>query len=131
MAMVPYTYKGVVQSVYDADSIHITLDLGFGLENTGVSKKFPGVMVRLLGCNARELGTPGSTEARDAVRELLPPGTEVLVRSVSWDKYGGRINADVELMDGTDLSHLLIRLQWVSPWDGTGERPVPPWPRTV
>ena len=126
-----FSYPGIVQSVHDGDSLHIDLDMGFGMWNRGVAKSKPGMLVRLAACNARELSEPGGTEARDALAALLPVGTQVQVLSLGWDKYGGRITANVLLPNRRDLAALLVNQQWAAAWDGRGERPLPPWPRTV
>jgi endonuclease YncB( thermonuclease family) len=125
-----YTYKATVRSVHDGDTIHADIDLGFGLTK-GSDNSVPGVLLRLSGCNARELGEEGGREVRDRLLELLPTGMEVTLRTVRPDKYGGRFDAVVELPDGRDLVSVLIDEGWVAPWDGEGERPVPVWPTAV
>lgn len=129
--MEPYVYNGVVESVVDGDTLHVSIDLGFGVWQRGETASRPGKVLRLLGCNARELSEPGGAEARDNLAAVLPPGTHVTLRTVQVDKYGGRYDAAVELDDGRDLVSYLAVNQWVALWDGTGTRPVPPWPRTV
>ena len=132
--MEPYVYNAVVAdvvtattntpAVHDGDSFHVNLDLGLGIWSNGL-------MVRFTGANAAEIGTPGGNAARDNLRTVLPVGTRLVLHSVAWDKFGGRIDAEVFLADGTDLIAQLIAEQWLAAWDGTGTRPVPPWPRTV
>lgn len=129
MTLQPYVYNAVVESVWDGDSLHASIDLGFGLWNRGMDASKYGVMVRLDGCNAIELSQPGGVDARDHLAALLPAGTPVTLRSVAVDKYGGRIDADITLADGTDLVTQLIADGWAAPWDGDGTPPVPPWPR--
>jgi micrococcal nuclease len=120
----PYVYRATVVSVHDGDTIKVDLD-------QGLDEWHRNLNVRLNGCNAIELSQPGGHQARDNLAALLPAGTAVTVRSVSWDKFGGRVDADIELADGSDLVAGLIAAQWAAAWDGTGVRPVPPWPRTV
>jgi endonuclease YncB( thermonuclease family) len=126
--MDPYTYKATVCSAHDGDSIHVDIDLGFGL-TLGSDNSVPGAMLRLAGCNARELEEEGGIEAREHLVTLLPAGTVVTLRTVKPDKFGGRYDAVVELPDGRDLATVLIEEGWVAAWSGEGERPVPPWPR--
>lgn len=78
-----YTFRAKVLRVYDADSIHFEVDLGFGV---GMGK----VKTRLLGVDAPEMGTEEGREARDFVRNLLPVGTEVILQTFKnpGDKYG-------------------------------------------
>lgn len=131
MSLEPYVYNAVVESVVDGDTIHASIDLGIGVWARGTDKSRWGMLIRFDGCNAAEHGTPGGDAATANLTALLPPGTPVTLRSVDWDKYGDRIDADVIELDGTDLIQQLIAEQWLAAWDGTGERPVPPWPRTV
>lgn len=119
-----YVYAATVVSVHDGDTIRVDLDQGLDEWHRRLS-------VRFMGCNAAELGTPGGDAARDNLTALLPAGAQIRLRSVAWDKYGGRVDADVIEVDGTDLIAQLISEQWLAAWDGTGARPVPPWPRTV
>lgn len=116
-----YVYAATVLSVHDGDTLTLDLDLGFSVHVRA--------SVRLLGCNARELSEPGGKEARDHLRALLPLGTPVTARSVLVDKYGGRYDAAIALGDGTDLAQSLVDAHWLAAWNGTGARPLPPWPR--
>lgn len=129
--MEPYVYNAIVESVVDGDTIHASIDLGFGLWNRGTTSSRPGAILRLNHCNARELSDDGGHEAKDNLAAMLPPGTKVTLHTVLVDKYGGRYDCDIEMPDGSDLVTTLIAEQWVAAWDGTGTRPVPPWPRTV
>jgi endonuclease YncB( thermonuclease family) len=110
-----------VVSVHDGDNVTVDIDMGFD-ETKRVS-------VRLLGMNAIELSKPGGVEARDNLASIIPPGTQVALHSVTYDKYGGRVDGHITLPDGTDLTTLLIRTGWAAAWDGTGKAPVPAWPR--
>lgn len=125
-----YVYQSVVTEVHDADTIHVVPDLGFGVKLHGTEQTIDGIVIRFAGCNGAELGTPGGDAAAANLKTLLPPGTPVVLRTVSQDKYG-RWDADVIEVDGTDLIAQLITDQWLAPWNGVGERPVPPWPREV
>jgi endonuclease YncB( thermonuclease family) len=135
VAVEPYTYRAVIRRVVDGDTLAVAVDLGFGLWHYGMDGR--GLHLRLLGCNARELEQPGGREAKRNLAELLVPyggvlgGSALTLHTVKDDKYGGRYDAAVQLDDGTDLVELLVSQQWAAAWDGTGERPVPPWPRTV
>lgn len=117
-----YIYAATVIAVHDGDTITADIDLGFSVHTIQ--------HLRLLGCNARELSQPGGPDAAANLAGLLF-GKQVTVRSVKPDKFGGRYDAAITLPDGTDLVTQLIADQWAAPWDGTGAKPVPPWPRTV
>lgn len=125
-----YEYNAIVRDVHDGDTITADIDLGLGIWKHGVA-------LRLYGCNARELKDAGGAEARDNLAALLPVGSRVVLRShkpgrdLPEDKYGGRYDASVTLLDGSDLVTRLLAGQWVSAWNGRGVRPVPPWPRDI
>jgi len=119
----PYVYWAIVEHVHDGDTVTLDVDLGF---DTSRMTNF-----RLFGCNARELRDPGGPEAREHLAQLLPVGSRVKIASVRPDKYGNRYDAAVTMPDGTDLVTQLVATQWAAAWDGTGVRPLPPWPRTV
>lgn len=118
-----YQYAAVITRVVDGDTVQADVDLGFHVW-------LRGAMFRLLGCNAIEHDQPGGAEATANLATLLPAGTPVVLTSVKVDKYGGRYDCSITLPDGRDLVSLLIAGQWAAPWDGTGPKPVPPWPRT-
>jgi endonuclease YncB( thermonuclease family) len=118
-----YTYAAMVIAVHDGDTITVSIDLGLHV-------MLFGQQVRLLGCNARELGMPGGLEAREHLRALLPlPPATVTIRTVKPDKFGGRYDAALTLVDGSDLVSRLVAEGWAAAWDGQGPKPVPPWPR--
>lgn len=120
--MEPYVYNATVNYVHDGDTINVDLDFGLEVWRRKLS-------VRFAGCNAAELGSPGGDAAAVNLKAVLPPGSVLTLRSVAWDKYGGRIDADAVELSGVDLIQSLIADNWLAAWDGTGTRPVPPWPR--
>ena len=121
---IDYFYRGVVTKVRDGDTLTINVDLGF---NTWHLSPF-----RLFGCNARELEDPGGQEAQHNL-ELLLLNKEVTLKSIKPDKYGERYLAKVWLPEiggfTTDVVEKLIIERWAAEWNGTGVKPVPPWPR--
>jgi endonuclease YncB( thermonuclease family) len=125
-----YEYFATVREVHDGDTVKVDLDQGLDYWRHNV-------LMRLYGCNARELSQPGGKEARTNLAALLPVGAKVVVRShkvgkdLDEDKYGGRYDATITLPDGRDLVSVLVEQQWAAEWDGKGARPLPPWPRTI
>ncbi len=117
-----YHYNALVRRVVDGDTIILDVDLGFGVWVHEQS-------FRLLGINAREHSMAGGVEATSHLMGILPAGTPVRVSSVKNDKYGGRFDARIELAGGHDLASELITTGWAAPWAGTGEKPLPAWPR--
>ncbi len=112
-----YEYTATVDRVWDADSIHLTVDLGFGAKLA--------IKTRLLGVDAPELNTPEGKAARDWVRERVPVGTTVTVRTHKFpgDKYG-RWLAEIVAPGLGDLRAALIASGRAVAYDG-GARPVP------
>jgi len=138
---VSYTYPATVLDVIDGDTLHLDLELGrarhrnhdygFHLYAEGFALRLH-LTGRLLGLNAAEHGTPGGDAATANLTALLPPGTacQVITSPSLVDKYGGRW--DVRLLVGSpsyDLGDWLVAQGWAAAWDGTGPKPVPPWPR--
>jgi endonuclease YncB( thermonuclease family) len=80
-------YRGVVDRVVDGDTVYTKLDVGFDL--TVYAR------CRIFGINSPELSTAAGVIARDYAQKILPVGTPVMVTSHGWDKYGGRIDADL------------------------------------
>jgi micrococcal nuclease len=107
-------YRGVVDLVHDADTVNVKLDVGFDL--TVYAR------VRVAGVDAPELSTPEGKAARDFVRGLLPVGAQVLVTSLGWDKFGGRIDGKIAF-GLKDLAEELLATGHAKPYDGKGVRP--------
>lgn len=87
-----YTYRAVVVSVYDGDTITVDVDCGFGV---WLKKQ----KIRLAGINTPEVRgdeRDEGLEARDALRAMLPGGRGIVI-STSKDKRGkyGRWIAEV------------------------------------
>ena len=125
----PYVYYATVTAVHDGDTFQVDLDYGDHMWQKAVE-------IRLNGCNAAELASPGGADAQAALAAYLPVGTVVLLQSLAPDKFGTRKDADVYLLDaagrplpGGNLVTLLIAQGWLAPWNGTGPKPVPAWPR--
>jgi endonuclease YncB( thermonuclease family) len=126
--LVPYVYFARVLDTGDGDTFSVEVDQGLGSWRKPIS-------IRLLGCNAREKNDPGGPEATAYLASLIPVGTRVLLRSVKYDKFGQRLDADVFLVDKKDnmlpfsLTERMIAAGYAAPWDGKGQvKPVPAWP---
>ena len=77
-----YEYKATVISVTDGDTVRLNIDLGFNVTiNTPI---------RLMGINAPEVNTVAGKVAKTYLKELLPVGTSVTLRSYKdkTEKYG-------------------------------------------
>lgn len=81
-------YLGIVQEVHDGDTVNVKLDVGFDLTIYA--------RVRVFGINSPELRTPEGKTAKAFAQTLLPVGAQVQVTSHGWDKYGGRVDGDIQ-----------------------------------
>ena len=77
-----FWYQATVISSHDGDTLTLNIDLG--------RRTYSIDSIRLLGINAPELSQPGGQGARDYLRTLCPPGTEVRIQTFKNknDKYG-------------------------------------------
>lgn len=93
-----YEYRARVSSIWDADTVRLDLDLGFGIWT--LRQPF-----RLAGIDAPELGSQEGRDARDWMRALLPVGAELIAVTIKdrGDKYG-RFLAYLHLPDDTTVS---------------------------
>jgi endonuclease YncB( thermonuclease family) len=130
-------FRAQVLQVIDGDTVKLSVDLASAGRRNDADLGFHVYVeghrlrlhysFRLLGLNCAEHGTPSGDAATAFVTQLLPPGTWVGVQSVSSDKYD-RYDALIDLPDGRQLNALLISTGHAAAWDGTGPKPVPPWP---
>ena len=106
-----FEYRATIDRVWDADSIHLIVDLGFFATLA--------IKTRLLGVDAPELTTAAGKAARDWVRERAPEGQEVTVRTFRnpGDKYG-RWLAAIEVPGLGDLATALIEAGHAVSYDG-------------
>jgi micrococcal nuclease len=109
-------YRGIVDLVHDGDTVNVKLDVGFDL--TVYTR------VRVNGINAPELATAAGKTSRDFAQTLLPPGTEIEVVSLGWDKFGGRIEGRISAAAIGDFAAAMIAAGKAKVWDGKGARPV-------
>lgn len=119
-----YEYKCKIAKIVDADTIDISIDLGFSVATSQ--------RVRVFGVNAPEVHSKDSKEkarglaAVEEVKKLLPIGLECLVRSEkpgAGDKFG-RYLATFILPDGRDFAKVMTDLGHFITWDGTGLKPI-------
>lgn len=111
-----YTRNATVISIHDADTITVRVDLGYrlGFETP----------LRFYRINAPELSTPAGKKSRDWLKQKLPIGAQIQIKTFKdpTDKYG-RYLAEV-IYEGVNLNDLLVKSGLAKYWDGTGEKPV-------
>lgn len=82
------------------------------------------VRVRIINVDTPELNGACDAEidkankAKDFVSDLLPVGTVVDLKNIKDDKYLGRIDANVILLDGRDVGDMLIKEKLARPYSG-------------
>lgn len=108
-------YRGTVDKVHDGDTIDVRCDVGFDL--TVYAR------VRVAGIDAPELSTEAGKAARSFAEGLLPVGAQVLVTSLGWDKWGGRIDGSITTPGGRDFASAMVEAGHAKPYDGEGPRP--------
>lgn len=131
-------YKATVAKIHDGDTLTVDIvlakagktkradgiDLGFNVHRTPHGLVLQGQSVRLKGCNAPELATDQGKQALAYLLTILHVGDAVTLVSHGWDKYGGRIDGEITLADGRDLTRAMINSGFALPWDGKGAKPV-------
>ena len=81
-----YTYRAVVNRIYDGDTITVDIDLGFGI----VMKD---QVIRLLGIDTPEIRgeeRPQGIMSRSFVEQRIPVGTRIMIKTIKdkKEKYG-------------------------------------------
>lgn len=102
----PWVYQRCeVVKVRDGDTFDVRMDIGFGLSME--------VAVRLRGINCEEMkGSKAelAEKAKKFTEEILTNSKQCTILSYGWDKYGGRIDAEVLLSDGRSLNEILVKM---------------------
>jgi endonuclease YncB( thermonuclease family) len=85
------------------------------------------VSVRVRGVDTPEIKGKCFNERRKAeqakifTKDTLSNAKSVEIKNAEWDKYGGRIDADV-IIDGKNLAKMLIERDLGRPYDGGNRR---------
>ena len=106
-----------VSRVYDGDTVFVWILLGkYPLE---LSVRVNGIDTpEMRGKYRSNLEIEVASAARDRVKELID-GKVVSIQIYSWDKYGGRVIADIYVdKKGTTLSSILLTEGLAKPYDG-------------
>ena len=101
-------FERQVKRVIDGDTIELKTD-----EESGLIA-YLGYNIRLLGIDTPELHSKSkcekqlATNAKKYLEQLLKPDTPIKIINPKWDKYGGRINAYIEV-GGENITKKLIK----------------------
>jgi endonuclease YncB( thermonuclease family) len=119
-----FVRNATVLEVLDGDTVKLDVDLGY----------FDHIHVphRLYGINAPEKASASGKASQAYLRELLPVGTKVVIRStkprqdgIASDKYGGRFLAHIyRASDNLYINAHLVDEGFAKSWDGKGTKPV-------
>jgi endonuclease YncB( thermonuclease family) len=109
-----------IRGVADGDTIRSTLSLPCPLCN--VSIRIRGIDTpesnHLAKCPAEKLK---GIAAKDFLKTVLANEPTMLAKNVKWDKYGGRIDAEV-VVNGMDIGKLMITKGLAKPYTGQGPK---------
>jgi endonuclease YncB( thermonuclease family) len=111
-------YDMVVTKVTDGDTIRV--EAPWLLPELGDS-----IAIRILGIDTPEKGGRAQcekeavlgAEATEFAQSIISVGDTVQVDVLKWDKFGGRINADV-YVDGANFAQMQIEKGLAVPYDG-------------
>jgi endonuclease YncB( thermonuclease family) len=110
-------YEYNVTGVYDGDTFYI--------EMPGLPPELKRIGVRVRGIDTAEMRGKCNEERRTAAgaklfttRMLKLSGNKVTLQGLKWDKYGGRVGADVFLSNGENLAQLMIKQGYARPYTG-------------
>ena len=113
--IVPGPLAAEVVEIIDGDTIAVRVHVWLG--------QLVETRVRLIGVDAPELRGRCAAErgraerAREWLRERVGRG-EVVLRDIRFDKYGGRVLAQVETASGEDLARELLAEGLARPYRG-------------
>lgn len=111
-----------VVEIPDGDTLKVRLD------GDCLPDLFRVLLVRFRGCDTPEKSDERpevaalAREAREFTSRRLQVGSQVVLRRIAWDKYGGRLVATIET-DGEDLCRQLIDGGLAREYSGKGKKP--------
>jgi len=110
-------YEYQVTGIYDGDTFYIDM--------AGLPPELRRIGVRVRGIDTAEMRGKCDREKHTAAgakafttRALKMSGNRVILRGLKWDKYGGRVGADVFLVNGENLAQMMITQGYARPYSG-------------
>lgn len=112
-------YDMVVTKVTDGDTIRVDAS-SWVLPELGDT-----IAIRIMGIDTPEKGGRAKCDAEAALgaeatefaKSIIAVGDTVQVNVIQWDKFGGRIDADV-FVDGENFAQLQVERGLAKPYDG-------------
>lgn len=104
-----------VLQVYDGDTFLARVPIWLGQEIT--------TRIRIKGIDTAEMNAKCDAERRqaEAARDrliALIDGKDIILKNVEYGKYAGRVLADVETLNGLDITTILMQEKLARPYDG-------------
>ena len=110
-----------IRGVADGDTIRSTVKLPCPL--CAISVRIRGIDTPessyLAKCSAEKVK---GLQAKAFLTELISNQETMMARNIKWDKYGGRIDAIVEI-NGVNVGQLMIDKGFAKPYTGVGPKP--------
>jgi len=109
-----YTYKALVRSIYDGDTIRVDIDLGFGVI-------FSDQSIRLLGVDTPELRGEQRLQglaSRNFVIERIPVGSHITIKTTKdrKEKFGRYLGTIYYGEEQKNLNEELIQSGMAEPY---------------
>lgn len=106
-----YEYKAKIERVVDADTVDVSIDLGFDV--------WTRQRVRVAGLNAAEKNTEAGKNAIEYAKTVLKHGMEVFLKSHQdkREKFG-RYLAEIWITKDESYNEKLLKLGYAVPYDG-------------
>lgn len=102
-----YEYSAILVDIYDGDTVHLKIDLGFSFWRERDPLK--GDRYRLARINSPEMYTPEGPVARDFLKSLLPdPGSTIMVKTYKDPDNYGRYLVELFTEDGESINDLMV-----------------------
>ena len=105
---------GEVVRVIDGDTVELRWEMDLGFGDTFVRQR----PFRLLGIDCPEKNTAAGKRAKAFTTELLPVGTQCALTSVRVDKFAPRFDAILTLLDGREVSDVILKAGHGKPYFG-------------
>jgi endonuclease YncB( thermonuclease family) len=110
-----------IKGVYDGDTIRF--------EAPSLPTPLDAMKVRVRGIDTPELGPKAKCQsennraaaAKARLVQLIGKATTAQLTNFEWDKYGGRVVADVKV-NGVDVRNIMITEGFAAPYTGKGPK---------
>lgn len=104
-----FVRNAVILKIVDGDTVDAVIDLGFSIAHE--------VRLRLIGIDAPERGQTGYKEATEYLGRVIPPGTNVVVRTYKGkEKYGRYMAIICKMGEDRSVNDQTILAQVAKPY---------------